>query len=140
MTTAIVATPCGRDTSATSRIHAGRVVSGGQLLGEAAYRRLVTEPGSLLYDLDYGLGITRWLGRAFTPDFIATIPGQIRNELKKDPRIDSVETTMTTVRAASGAVALTLTIVGAALEGDGFELVLHIDDVTVELLKVAANG
>ncbi len=135
MTTAIVATPYGRDTSATDRIRPGRIVTGGVLLGEALYRRYTTQRGTLLDDLNYGLPIAQWLNAAFTPDLLASIPGQIRNEGLKDRRIDSIDVTVAKVNARE----IDITIEGFGAQGETFALVLHVDDVTVALLSLEGS-
>lgn len=129
--------PYGRDLSCTDRIIPGRLVSGGQLLAEACYRRLITPRGQLLDDPTYGLAVCQWLGREMTPEFLVSVPGQIRNELTKDPRIEVVEVTVTTLRGASGAPEMVIDIEGRGVEGETFELSLHVSDVKVQLLSLS---
>lgn len=136
MTTALKAPPYGRDLSCTTHIKYTRVVSGGVLLGQAAFRRLTTKRGSLQYNKNYGLPISDWLGQDMTEDFLAAIPALITNELMKDERLDRVDVALTVKRGDSGRVELDINIDGVGLNGETFALALHVNDVTVELLKL----
>lgn len=126
----------GQDLSATKRLNYGRIVEGGELLAEAAYRRLITVRGTLLDDPNYGLGLVRWLQTEYTPAMLAALPSIIRLELMKDPRIDSVNVEITSTRDASSAVSMQVEITGAGVNGEGFSLVLAVSDVTVDLLEL----
>lgn len=126
----------GQDLSATKRLNYGRIVEGGELLAEAAYRRLITVRGTLLDDPNYGLGLVRWLQSEYTPAMLAALPSIIRLELMKDPRLDSVNVEITSTRDASSAVAMQVEITGAGVNGEGFSLVLAVSDVTVDLLEL----
>lgn len=126
----------GQDLSATKRLNYGRIVEGGELLAEAAYRRLITVRGTLLDDPNYGLGLVRWLQSEYTPAMLAALPSIIRLELMKDPRLDSVNVEITSTRDASSAVSMQLEITGAGVNGEGFSLVLAVSDVTVDLLEL----
>jgi phage baseplate assembly protein W len=126
----------GQDLSATKRLNYGRTVSSGELLAEAAYRRLITVRGTLLDDPNYGLGLVRWLQTEYTPAMLAALPAIIRLELMKDPRLDSVNVEITSTRDASSAVAMQVEITGAGVNGEGFSLVLAVSDVTVDLLEL----
>lgn len=137
--TAIVATPYGRDTYAADRIVPGRIATGGQLLGLALYRRYKTPRGTLLDDLNYGLPIAQWQNAPFTRDLVASIPGQLRNEGLKDPRIDSLDITVAETTTSGVIRAITITINGVGAQGETFDLVMHVDDVTVELLRLGGS-
>lgn len=126
----------GQDLSATKRLNYGRIVSGGELLAEAAYRRLITVRGTLLDDPNYGLGLVRWLQTEYTPAMLAALPAIIRLELMKDQRLDSVNVEIESTRNASSAVAMQIEITGAGVNGEGFSLVLAVTDVTVDLLEL----
>jgi hypothetical protein len=126
----------GQDLSATKRLNYGRIVDGGELLAEAAYRRLITVRGTLLDDPNYGLGLVRWLQTESTPAMLAALPSIIRLELMKDPRLDSVNVEIESTRDASSAVAMEIEITGAGVNGEGFSLVLAVSDVTVDLLEL----
>lgn len=141
MTTPLVSPPYGRDTSCTDRLYPGRVVSGGVLLGEALYRRFRSEREQLQDDADYGLSMDTWLGAAAQPDLIASIPGQLQAEAAKDKRIDEITVTMIKERIGdSPGIGLTIVIEGTGVEGETFEFAVHINDVTVELLRLEGSG
>lgn len=61
-----------------------------QSLAQDNYHRLITPPGELADDLDYGLGIESWLSRGVTPIEIANMQGDAELELLKDDRNYSV--------------------------------------------------
>jgi hypothetical protein len=93
------APPFGRDVSATTQVHHGRVVSGTRLVAEAALRRLITERGSLQDDQSYGLPLSRWLGATMTEGDRLARAQQVRGELAKDPRLDRIDVVMREVRS-----------------------------------------
>lgn len=140
MATELTSPPFGRDTSATDRINYGRIVTAGELLAEAAYRRLTTVRGTLLDDLSYGLCVSLWLGRDVDDSEIASYPGQIESELMKDPRLASVAITVTPTRGDSGRVELDIDIDGFGANRETFELSLHVNDVTVEILGIGGTN
>jgi hypothetical protein len=130
----------GRDTYCTDQIKSGRLVSGNMLLAQALYRRLITPRGTLRggeAEANYGFDLLGLLGTTATSADIASLPSQIRNELMKDERVDDVEATV--VAAESNAVVTyEITITVEPVEGDEFEFVLSVDDVTVSFLGLAA--
>ena len=65
------------------------------VVAQAIYRRLTTAKGSLIEDPDYGLDVRAFLRKAMTPAYLASIPGQIENEITKDDRITNVVVRMT---------------------------------------------
>lgn len=135
----LAAPPYGRDTSCTDQMRRGRLVSGGELLGQAAYRRLTTDRGTLLDGPSYGLLVSRLLNADISDDGLASIPGQIRAELLKDPRLDEVAINITqTPITRGGSVELTIDIQGRGANGDGFALSLLVGEVRVELLNLEA--
>ncbi len=133
----VVAVPYGRDTSALDVLRPGRVVDGAELVGEAAYRRLITRRGTLLDDPTYGLALIDLLGADIDPDLAATFPGQIRGELLKDPRLDSAEVSIVQTGTAPS-LRWDIEITGVTSLGDSFTLVLAVADVTLELLRLEA--
>ena len=131
-------TTLGRDTSCTTRLFAGRVVEGARLLAEAYFRRLTTERGALLDDPDYGLAVSGLLNAGLTVSELASIPGRIRNELEKDDRGKREALRVVVRRSTTNVAAYTIAIHGETQDGDGFDLVLSVDEVTVQILGVAA--
>ena len=132
----ITATPYGQDTSCLDYLRPGRLVSGGELLGQAAYRRLITERGSLEDDQSYGFALSGRLGSEMTEVALAALPALIRNELLKDERLESVEVNVTVTRSVSSAVSLAIDIAGVGVNGETFSLVLAASEVAVELLNL----
>lgn len=137
MPTPLVAPPYGRDMSCVDRIRPGTLVSGGVLLGEAAFRRLNTERGTLEYDLNYGYSLAQRLNDDLTEDDIAAMPDEIIGELKKDPRMDRVEVTQTVLGTAPS-VRLHHEIRGFGVDGEGFRLAIASSNVTVDLFELEA--
>ena len=126
----------GTDTSCTTSLQTGRLVSGVRLVGEAAYRRLTTPLGMLLGgddEADYGLDLAGMLGSSIsTPSLAASMPAQIQNELLKDQRIDSV--TATVIATTTGPSTSWLITVNAVTALGPFTLVLAVSEVTTTLL------
>ncbi len=74
-----------------------REVTGVLGVAQAIFRRVTTPRGALLDDPDYGLDVRRFLHQAMTPEERATIPGRLRNEIRKDPRIERAGVTVVTL-------------------------------------------
>lgn len=132
----------GTDLSCTTGLRTGRYVTGARLVAEAAYRRLTTPRGTLFWgedEADYGLDLTELLlGQPNTTALANSLEGRIRNELKKDERIDEVAVTVATGTVGAST---TYTISISATTADGpFELTLGVSDVSVDLLGLAAEG
>lgn len=134
MTTPLVSPPLGRDVSATTHVHRGRVVSGARLIAEALFRRITTPRGRLLSDPNYGIDVFALLNAEMTPEYEATIPPRVRAECSKEPRVQDVKVTLVRV---SGTVSreYELTISGTTAEGP-FELSLAVNDVNVRVLSL----
>ena len=131
----VVATPYGRDTHCTNRLRPGRVVEGVELVGQALYRRLTTRRGTLLDDPNYGIHLLELLGSSVSDDVRASYPGRIRNECAKEPRVDSVTVSITETVEGAG-LTWEVAIDVLTTEGDTFDLVVGVSDVTVELLRL----
>lgn len=137
MTTALVASPYGRDTSASDRIYPGRISTGVQLVGEALYRRFCTTKGRLEYDPEYGFALVTWLqSNAPTDANLLALRSQMTAEALKDERIDDVVVTITPSRAGP-AVSLAIGIDVTLDTGEAFTLSLNVADVTLELLGIS---
>lgn len=137
-----MATGLGRDTSCTTSLRVGRMVSGGRLLAEAAYRRLTTARG-LLYGGDeeahYGIDLTEEIGNAYDAAAAAALPGKIRNELMKDDRIARVDVQVSEAKEGPAAY-LTVTISGEAHTGDTFGLTLGVSEVSADILGMEGTS
>ena len=102
-------------------------------IAEACARRLGTPRGALADDQDYGIDLRGYCNRATTAAELLELPGQIRNELTKDDRVDSVVATV----VLSGAVLLvTLRITPADPNLQAFALTLAVSsgEVLIEAL------
>lgn len=84
----------GRDTSCTTGLRSGRVVSGLRLLAEAAFRRITTPRGSLQGgedEADYGIDIFELIGSVESESDAKAMAGRIELELRKDDRFQRVD-------------------------------------------------
>jgi hypothetical protein len=132
------ASPFGRDTSATSQVHHGRLVSGTRLVAEAALRRLLTERGSLQDDLTYGLPLRAWLGAVSTPGDRLACADRVRGEIAKDPRIQQLSVDLAETRNGVSAT-WTLSVSATTLDGGSFDLALAADAVSFTVLRLEAQ-
>ena len=129
-------TDYGRCLSCTDTMRGGRYVSGVRVVAEAAYRRLITRPGELLDDPDYGFCVEDYVGSSSSTSDIAMLPGLIRQQLLRDARLRSVDVTVD----ETGTVAdrtWTITVMGYT-DGGPFELVLAVGSVTTALLGITS--
>ncbi len=127
----------GSDISCTTDITATLdEVSGDSSLAvaQAAYRRLATPRGGLIDDDDYGLDVRRYLGRPMTAQEVQAITGEIRNELLKDDRIDSVDE-VSLVEASGQTFDLTVRCTTAA---GPFRLTLAVADADTLIKEMSA--
>jgi len=90
-------------------------------VAQAIYRRLTTRAGGLLDEDDYGLSVRLFLHLPMTPAERASIPGQIRQEITKDPRIETVDVVVALITGET----MNITINCTTAEGP-FELVIDI--------------
>jgi hypothetical protein len=133
------ASPFGTDTSCTDFLVPGRLVSGTELLAQAAYRRLITVRGQLEDDLNYGFAICQKLNSELTDVDLATLGGLIRLELLKDDRIEEVVVSLGTVRNVSSGVEMNITITLTAKDDTTFTLVLLATEVTLTILSIGGT-
>lgn len=134
------APPYGRDTSCTTQMRRGVIVSGGRLLGEATFRRYTTDRGTLLYDPNYGLLITRLINADMTQSELNSIQGQLRTEAMKDRRLDEVAVNCTQRPiGTSPGVELEIDVEGRGLDGSTFSFGMLVSEVRVELLRMEGN-
>ena len=97
------------------------------LVAQANYRRLSTERGALIDDPDYGFDLLGLLHAEITPAFIASIPGQVENELRKDDRNETIECKISNITHRS----FDVEIRGTTATGP-FDLVIALDPDNVE--------
>lgn len=105
------------------------------LVAQANYRRLSTERGTLIDDPDYGFDLLGLVHHGVTQDFLASIPGQVRNELLKDDRNETVEVQVSNVTAR----AFDIEIRGTTATGP-FELVMALNSDTVTSVLKAMSA
>jgi len=125
----------GVDTWAMGTLRTGRLASGVTLLAQACYRRLTTPRGTVRggdgCDI-YGLDLSEYVGHVGLTLAQASLPSQIRAELRKDDRIADVRVAIT-----RDGVALVITIdVTPVDETEDFTLTLNVSDVGVSVLGV----
>lgn len=129
----------GRDTSVTTGRRSGRLVSGPRLVGEAIFRRLSTPRGRLRGGKDeanYGIDLTTKIGSLSSKAQEAALPGQIRLECLKDPRLLDVDVTVLVTRAGP-VTTIDVAIIGRTALGP-FDLRLRVDEVTVAMVGLEA--
>jgi hypothetical protein len=99
------------------------VVTGRQLLAEAAIRRLCTARGGLIDEPDYGLALVSLLNSGRTVGDVNSIEERIRAELLKDPRLTDVSVSVTgsVLESSEARIRIVLT---PADESGPFELVI----------------
>lgn len=139
MTLALVSPPFGQDVTATDRVYYGRISSGAQLVGEALFRRLTTETGSLEDDPTYGFSIASWLlgsGPALGTSSVLALRSRISHECLKDERVDDVDVTINPT-ITGPTVALDIQIKVTLSSGTSFTLAINVSEVTTTLLGIA---
>ena len=129
----------GYDTSCTDSLRTGRFSTGVRLVAEAIYRRLITPRGALRGgddEANYGFDLVGKLGHTVSASEIAALPGQVESEILKDERIESAEVSVSSVTKGPS-VSWTIAVSATTALGQ-FQLVLSVNDVTAELLSIAA--
>jgi hypothetical protein len=127
----------GRDTYCVDELRPGRYARGVQLVAQRCYHRLVTPRGELLGgddEANFGFDLASFVGSTAAADIDAMLPVRVRNELLKDPMVDSVDVKAERTESQKR-VTWTLTI--RVQSGAGpFDLIVGVSDVTTELLGV----
>jgi len=131
----------GTDMSCTDDLNPSITeVSGARLLAEAQYRRLISPRGSLYRSPDYGTDIRNKVGSEAYPEQLRR---DVESELVKDERVLDVSTTVTFVDTNELAIELDREIGTMVIQVNGttdvgpFELVVGVDDVSIELLELS---
>lgn len=131
----------GRDTSCTTSLRTGRFATGPRLVAEAAYRRLTTPRGTLRggeEEANFGIDLMERIGSVSAKSDAASLPGEIKSELKKDERIDTM--TVTVLQTKDGPdVSFDITIDAQTAEGP-FTLQVAASALSIELLGIKAEG
>lgn len=139
MTAPLKNQPYGLDTSCTDFLRPGVLVTGGRLVAEACYRRLITSKGQLKSDPDYGFCVADLLQRGMSAAELAQIGPQIEAELSKDERLDDVVVTVD-VDTTGPSLALTIESVGTLSDGSTFTLALQVSDVTTTIFNLQVSS
>lgn len=88
----------GRDLWCTTDLHPQLIEvdeNSEQAIGQAEFRRLITERGTLQDDQEYGFNTIGLLSAALTPADIRAAEGSISAECQKDDRADATTSTVT---------------------------------------------
>lgn len=125
----------GRDLSATTHIRPGYYVADFELLAQAAFRRITTKRGQLEDDQDYGLAISDLLKSNVTEDDLLVIQDRIRDEIRKDERLEFVEVELSQTSTLPLEVSIQIKL-SPKNGADGFVLVLRADEVTAERISL----
>jgi hypothetical protein len=134
----------GVDTWCLDSLAPGRYARGSTLVAQAIYRRLITPRGTL-QPLDdetggdeegaYGFDVSGYCGAVGYDTALFAMPGQVRNEIKKDDRVSEALVTATMSEDGAGEVSITLSIdVTLAEEGGDFTLTLGVSSVSVAII------
>lgn len=104
------------------------------ILGQALYRRITTQRGTLADDADYGVDVRGYLSRGMTTAQISEAQGVIASEMRKDERVSSVDV----VISFDGTTFSVSAAVEPVDEGESFTLVIAVTD-GVALLKAVST-
>jgi phage baseplate assembly protein W len=106
-------------------------VSGRLNLGMALARRLITDRGTLLYDLDYGFNLRAYINAPMTPAIRSFVEGSTARECEKDPRVLQCAATVTW----NFVTQVTPVSLEVTTDDGPFALVLSISQVNVQILN-----
>ena len=104
-------------------------------LAQDNYHRLITAPGTLPDDLDYGKDLLGYLSQGTAPSDILLIQGDIETELLKDDRNAEVSATVT---AGGNPLTLSVKVVCTPADPDteAFTLIINVDNSGVFLQAI----
>lgn len=128
-------TDFGTDVYSVDDLDETRLLSGVALVAADALWILKTPQNSGVLQDDsptYGFDLLEEIGKATTPAEMAALPDKIRNALKHDERIETVESTITRVDNGGPALAYDIQIRCTTAEGP-FELVGLASDEKLDL-------
>jgi len=101
------------------------------IVAESDVRRLTTDRGTLIDDPDFGWNLEQLIQKPMTPTEVATIPGQVRGELLKDDRHETLNV-WTTGHTTSN---LLVHVHGTTGKGP-FRLVMALTDAGVAVKEI----
>ena len=131
----------GKDTSCTTGLRTGRLVTGPRLVAEATFRRVTTRRGMLRggrEERSYGVDLREYVGTTADRATAAALEGIVRAEVEQDERLLRAEVSVTSARVGP-ATHLAVTIAGYTAAGP-FRLVLGVSEVTVDLLGLTVGS
>jgi hypothetical protein len=107
-------------------------------VAQAVVRRLDCPRGALPDDADYGIDLRSYLNRGVTADEIRSLGGQIRSEVSKDDRVDSL---VVTVRPNSVGSELRLELAITPIDPNvgGFTLTLVADNAQILIDEIRST-
>lgn len=86
------------------------LLSGRSALDRGLLRRIVTEPGAMIYRPGFGVGALTWLGAANSPVERARLGAAVRRNLLADPRIVDASVTVAPQTDATDSPVVTVAI------------------------------
>lgn len=108
-------------------------------LAQAIVRRLDTPRGSLPDDGNYGIDVRGFLNRGTSAADVRQMAGEIRNEVLKDDRVDTLTVTVRPNSVGSEiTIELAVQPVDAAIGGFALTLAASDADLLLEEIKAAA--
>lgn len=113
------------------------IVTGRAALVQSLVLRLITERGSNLDDPDFGIDMFGYLHRPITTRSLAELEGRIRNELRKDDRVEDIIVAVTTDINANE-IRVTITAVPVD-DAEQFSFTAALSDAGITLTGIA-NG
>lgn len=128
-------TDFGSDFSSAEDLDETRVASGVELVAQDAFWALQTPQNMGVMQDDaphYGMDLLDEIGAVVTPAQEAALPDKIRNTLTNDPRIFTVNSTVTRIDSGGPAIEYDIAIHCETAEGP-FDLVGTADAESVEL-------
>ena len=108
-------------------------------MGEAIFRRITTPRGMLRggeEEANYGEDLSGLVGSIRADLLVASLPGRLSAEIRKDQRIEDVTVTVTSARKGPS-VEVSVTIEAVTSEGP-FSLVVAASSVTAQLIGLEA--
>lgn len=127
----------GLDTYCLDSLEPGRMATGVDLVAQRCYHRLITPRGRLRggeEEADFGMDLAGFIGSTEDSALKSMLPVRVQNELLKDPTVDSVKVIANRTESG-GRISWDLTVKVQSAVGP-FDLILAVDDLTVELIEV----
>ncbi len=137
-----MSTGFGADTFCMGSLKTGMLARGAALVAQAIFGRLITARGTLRggdEESAYGFDIAGYIGAVGNARAINALPGLVRGEIMKDPRLVEAFVSATLSKEDDGSVFITIIIVATLQDEAGsFTLTLAVDEVSAEIIGLAA--